>query len=795
MRKLAIVCCSFSAAVFLAVYLLPFRFVLLTAGLLGALGIFVLLTKRLWLRPYALALLGAALGLSWFFLRDLQTVVPARLLNDSTREITARVLEYPEEYDSYCRLTARIENEELPRVNALVYDTRKRLLSACPGDTLRFEARLSGAEELFGEQSRRYHARDIYCKLYVLSEPMLVEKAPPGAQLPVRIRQALLTRLEEIFPADVTAFMKSLLLGDKSELYRDEELYLALSRAGNMHALAVSGLHIAYLIGMVQLVLGRGRLSSLLCIPLVWFFVLVTGGSPSAVRAAVMQSLLLLAPLLRRENDPPTSLSFALTLILLQNPRAAADVGLQLSFAAMAGILCFGEGLGNSLVSHLAKGRIGKHLRKPAAALAAALAVLPFTVPLLALHFGYVSLAAPISAVLCYLAISLCFCLGYTACLCSLLCMPLGIEIARIAAWLARYLALVSRLIARAPFSVVYTEFRWFLPWLVLVYLLFAVFHFLPLRRGERLLLPALLALLTLMLLTTTERIRYERDAYFSVLDVGQGQCLCAMYGGGTVLIDCGNRMAAENAGELAGRFLLARGRESVDALILTHFDTDHLNGVSMLMHMLPVRRLILPADAPDETGGLAGILKLAARKKIPVEVLEKDAVLRCGRLRIELFAPLTHGESNESGLFALLHFLRYDVIVTGDASADTERRFLLHALPLDSELLIAGHHGAQGSSAGELLSLSGADTAIISVGFNTYGQPAPETLARLDENGYTVFRSDRDGTVTLHIEESYGKKERKRRSKAQFRGGGSRLEGARAGTLIPSLGAGGLSA
>ena len=147
--------------------------------------------------------------------------------------------------------------------------------------------------------------------------------------------------MEKIFPADTAVFMKSLMLGDKSEFYNDDALYCAMSRAGFMHIVAVSGMHVSFLVGLLQFILGRGRRSAVICIALVWLFVLVTGASPSAVRAGFMQSMLLMAPVLRRENDAVTSLSAILALILLSNPYAAASISLQLSFGAMAGIICF----------------------------------------------------------------------------------------------------------------------------------------------------------------------------------------------------------------------------------------------------------------------------------------------------------------------------------------------------------------------------------------------------------------------------------------------------------------------
>ena len=762
MRVLAIVCFSFSAAIFAAAFLLPFSFLFPAAVILLLSGGLLMLTHRKWLRPLVLFLLSAACGLAWFAAHDLLTVVPARQLHGTTQLIHAVVLDYPLESSHYCRVTVSAELENGRKLDALVYDNSMSLTSAKPGDRVRFEAKISSADMRYGKSYDAYVARDIYLKLNTRSEAVWERHAGRFAGLPIRIHHALIERIESIFPTDSTAFMKSLMLGDKSDLYRDEELYLSLSRAGNMHALAVSGLHVAFLVGMIQLLFGRSLFGSILGIFLVWCFVLITGASPSAVRAAVMQTLLLAAPVVRRENDPPTTLSFALALILAQNPRAAASVSLQLSFAAMAGILCFGRRLFMLFTERIPKGAVRKLLALPISAAASSLAVLPFTVPLTALHFGYISLLSPLSSVLCFAAISLCFCGGYLACFLSLFSLPAGSALAWLTAWLARYIAWISGVIKDIPYAVLYTDLPWCGVWLLGVYLLFFLFRFLPVKRGWKLLCPALAAVLSMILLLNLTRLRIERaGGWFTALDVGQGQCLCAMAGDRTVMIDCGSQSSLDNTGELAGRYLISRGRKRLDALILTHTDTDHVNGVRMLMEMLPIEEIIVPIGAKEDNGYLPAIREKAEQKGIKLLVLDTDRTLALDKMSVDLYAPLDKGERKDTELFASIHFGGYDVLITGDASAQLERRFLQHAEPEDYELLIVGHHDSKNSACRELLASCGADTAIISVGYNSYGHPTQETLERLADCGYNVYRTDEDRDIEIRIEDGHGEKER----------------------------------
>jgi competence protein ComEC len=141
-----------------------------------------------------------------------------------------------------------------------------------------------------------------------------------------------------MFSGTHAAFMKALLTGDTTDLRQQESLYSNMRLAGVLHVVAISGMHIAVLTAFVQLLLG-GRKVRVICIPVLIVFMLMSGCRASVVRAVIMQSLYLMAPLLNREDDPPTSLFAALLLILAVNPMAIGGVGLQLSFSCMAGFV------------------------------------------------------------------------------------------------------------------------------------------------------------------------------------------------------------------------------------------------------------------------------------------------------------------------------------------------------------------------------------------------------------------------------------------------------------------------
>ena len=118
------------------------------------------------------------------------------------------------------------------------------------------------------------------------------------------------------------------------------------------------------------------------------------------------------------------------------------------------------------------------------------------------------------------------------------------------------------------------------------------------------------------------------------------------------------------------------------------------------------------------------------------------------------LFPPVGTTGSNERGLSILAAAGETDLLLTGDMDSSTEKRLLDAYLLPDLEALVAGHHGSRYSTSDALLSALQPENVCISVGTNSYGHPAPETLARLAEHGCAVYRTDRDGTIHLALEQ-----------------------------------------
>ena len=752
MRKLATAATAFCAAIFAANYILPLGRLITIAVIAAVLGAALAASRMPRLRQAALALVFLTLGLVYYSAYSERTAAQAQFHSGETAVVGGHVLTYPINYGSYCRTEIKLDCEGLPKLKAIVY-ADEELMDAKPGDFIRFTGRLSAADTLFGESYDNYHAKGIFFKISAKSAVSIENADFDLRSIPVKLSRLLSERVEKIFPADTAVFMKSLMLGDKSDFYNDDALYCTMSRAGFMHIVAVSGMHVSYLVGLLQFILGRGRRSAVVCIALVWLFVLMTGASPSAVRAGFMQSMLLMAPVLRRENDAVTSLSAILALILLSNPYAAASISLQLSFGAMAGIICFSGKLFEAAMNKLPERMKCRPVRYVLASVTMSAGVTVFTLPVTALHFGYVSLLSFLTNILGLWAVSLCFGGGWLSCALSVVPV-LGKAAAWLCSWLARYIVLVAKLISDVPFAVLYMGSTGAEAWMIGSYVLVFTACMIRKRRALWVSAACLLSVSALAALLIANRQFYRNTDTVSVLDVGQGQCITAFAGDATVMIDCGNTYNLSDAGDLAAAYLHSCGRDRIDLLVLTHLHEDHADGVPRLMEMYDIETLIMPEERGDAL--YEEIDASAAKHGTEVITAKGDMTVTCGGIGMEIYAYLNGGE-NERCLMSRLTIGSYDVLITADAPEKLEKRLVNEHETDGIETLIVGHHGSKYSSGEELLGAVDGSLAVISVGYNSYGQPAQETLERLAAYGYNVLRTDEDGTIEIRIGQDNG--------------------------------------
>ncbi len=718
MRKLAIFAAAFTAAVVFYVYIWQNASVLYIAGACLLLSVMAALLK---LRCICIICLGLAAALIWCRGYDRIFLAPVRVL-DGTEQILRMEVQEPLPGRDYAAVQIRLDGKSY---DAMLYG---RLPQAEPGDILTGTVRAELVED-----NGYLRGKGMVLRLSSWEE-LTVEKGTISSFVAVRLW--LQQRLDACYDGEAAGLLKALITGDSSGL--SDAVRSDFSVAGLSHAIAVSGMHVAMLMTMVAFCCGKNpRLTALIGIPMSVFFALMTGASPSSCRAAVMQILLLAAPLLRRERDSLTSLGTAALVLLMHNPWVVSNVSFQLSFAAVAGLLLLAAPMQKRLL------RLWKRPRRLAqfvsSSVAACLGATAFTLPLTVCYFELISLSAAAVNLLTLWAVTGVFVLGLVSCVLPLVSVPAGL--------LAEFVLGVCRKAAAFPYAAAYPQNLPLMLWAVCAY---GVIYWLLLGRKRRLLLPVSVLVITFCLCILWGRWNLSGDApVFRVLDVGQGQCTLLETGSVTAVIDCGGENPTK-AGDLLIQTLHSGGKSKVDILVLTHYDDDHAGGVVQLLHRVKVGVLLLP-DVPDGTGMRSDIeaaAKTAGSRVLPVSSLT-ELTFSGGKLTV--YPPLSRENDNNMGICVLATAEEYDILITGDLDRFAEMK-LLGAYDIPKvDLLVAGHHGAKTSTCQTLLDAVRPAAVAISVGAdNPYDHPAEEVLARIDETGAAIYRTDEMGTLVF---------------------------------------------
>jgi competence protein ComEC len=552
-------------------------------------------------------------------------------------------------------------------------------------------------------------------------------------------------------------------------------------RSGLAHLLAVSGQNVMLLGALALPILAaagagpRGRVVAVLA--LIAIYVPLAGAGPSLQRAGVMGAAGLLALVAGRPASRLYALLLAAAATLVLNPLVVADPGWQLSFAAVAGILVLASPLRRGLAGMPGPiaGLPGPLTEGIAVTVAATLA----TAPLLAHHFGSVSLASLPANVLALPAVAPIMWLGMLSIAVAQLSV-LGSVATAVAEALnrvigglntvpLRYVEGLAATFAEAPGAAVAVPLsgpaRIAAAYGVLALCVLAAGRVARLGepratslaaewrrvpRARRLLASAGAAVLALAGTATAlapggppERLTV------SFLDVGQGDATLVQHPDGSAILFDGGPEEARVA-----RLVRGAGVKRLSAVVATHASADHHGGLVEVLRRVPTDLLLDGGDGnPDPA--FRAVLAEADRRRIPRVPARAGRVLRAGGLTVRVIAPAPRPpgpapeDPNPRALVAIVSSGDFDLFLSADAESEA-----LAALPLpDVEAMKVPHHGSADPGLPGVLARLRPQVAGIEVGEgNGYGHPTPSTLAALGRAVPVVRRTDRDGTIRVSV-------------------------------------------
>ncbi|WP_071460192.1 DNA internalization-related competence protein ComEC/Rec2 [Bacillus massilinigeriensis] len=573
-------------------------------------------------------------------------------------------------------------------------------------------------------------------------------------------RQKQILRLNESLDDHTAALSAAMLFGSREDI--DDDMEQSFQKTGTVHLLSISGLHVGLLTGALYYGLLRmgitrknAQLLLLLLLPL---YAVLTGLSPPVNRSVLMAMIFLGGQRMKIKISPLDSLSIAFLLLIALDPYCIYGAGFQLSFLATFSLI-------------LSTPKILIAFSSSTAKLIAVSIIAQVTSAPVILYFFYemsfISVAANILLVplFSFVILPLAILEFGLASVLPLAAVFVG-ELLRMTVQLTQALA---DFLANLPYaSVIFGKPSFALLFFLSIMILF--FFFLlerapsPGKMVKLLLLPAIP--LTFQLL----HYYFNPEGKIVFLDVGQGDSIVIElpYRKGVYVIDTGGVLsfnkeawrekqdAFDTGKDIVLPYLKSKGIRTVDKLILSHGDADHIGGAAALIQGIEVGEICLPAFA--EYGELEREAVMAGRGANIVRI-KAGYKWESDRSRFQALWPIKEEDDKNEGSIVLWAKIGGKTwLFTGDLGEDGENGLLKSINGLNIDVLKAGHHGSRHSSSEHFLDVVTPEEAVISSGRkNRYGHPHMETLIRLKERNVRIWRTDKSGAVTYTFQEDFG--------------------------------------
>ena len=582
----------------------------------------------------------------------------------------------------------------------------------------------------------------------VLRRAELTEVSRPRTMAVVRTRVG--ARIDRLFGSDAP-IVRALVIADMSAIPVEQRDRFA--RAGLVHMLSVSGLHVAIIALALELLATAlrapptaARVGSLVVVAL---YVAGIGAPPPAVRAGAMLALYASSRTAQRPTSPWAIVAVG-GVVPLADPRTVLDLGWQLSVAGTVALVA-----GGALAGRVIPRRWRGHRRALARAMIVGIVATVVTAPLVAWTFGRIALLGPLSNLVADPLMALLQPTLFVA-----LCTPIpGVE--RLTADAAHLLITlfdgVATQAASLPWSapaVLPTTLAAAAGGVAAVALVVACVSQRPVRAAI-VALGALAVLIGEPLLAPARRL-----TELHVLDVGQGDAIALRTRAGRwVVVDAGRAWATGDAGRSTVVPYLAHRGGEIALFVLSHPHADHVGGAASLFAALRPRRFLDPGYVGTTPAYLAA-LDEARAERIPWQRVRPGDSLAVDEVMLTALAPdsawaahLDDANLASTVLVARVGTVRF--LLTGDAEGPEEAWLLARdASALSADVLKVAHHGSATSTTAPFLAAVHPRLAVVSVGaHNTYGHPDAAVMTALAESGASVLRTDLAGTIVVRTD------------------------------------------
>ena len=613
------------------------------------------------------------------------------------------------------------------------------------------------------------------------------------------IKLVIAENIEKTLEKEEAQIVKGLILGDTTAL--KEELKEKFQIANISHVLAVSGMHIIYIVIGIEVVfkkwLGKRKVKYVVIFGVI-FYMSITGFTSSIVRAGIMGMMNIFAFLVYRKNDIWTSIAISLGIILIQNPYAITGVGLQLSYLGTIGIILFHKNIKQYLdnikciknnIQIKKSKRISKIVENLKDMISVTLSAQLMILPIMLYHFNMIGIYFVITNILVSMMIGPIMFLSIIFVFCSFIHLHISQFIAIFLSFGIKGLIQISNL-SNLPFSKIYV---------LTPSILFIFIYYIVILVGNRIYMiytskyinstegrvKNLIALMKYRLYEKKKKTKkiyqkilqernikafikqtykgifliifligiyqFPKNLEIHFLDVGQGDsCFIITPNHKTILIDGGGSTSStfDVGKDTLIPYLLDKGYTQLDYVFISHFDQDHVGGILSLLEELKVGQIFISKQGKT-SDNYETFLEIVAQKNLKVREVKMGDKITIGDVTFHILWPtenqIEENMLNNNAMVMKLQYKSFSMLFTGDIEEVAEKKILsVYSDNLDSlkaTVLKVAHHGSKSSSTEKFLKAVNSKVAIIGVGENNmFGHPSNVVLERLQSFRYADF-------------------------------------------------------
>ena len=581
------------------------------------------------------------------------------------------------------------------------------------------------------------------------------------------LKQKLLMKIDSIYSDDESGFLKAILLGYTNSL--DDEIKENFKLSSISHVLAISGMHISYIVlGLdyfLKMFIKNIKLRNVTIILFLIVFAIFVGESNSVMRACIMTGIVYLGNTILLKDNFFASFKFALCTLLVINPYNIFSGSMWLSFGGSIGIVLYSKLIEKSLKKIIFKRikckTLSKFLIKVATISSVTIGAQIVVFPIMIYIFNTFSFNFVLSNLLISELIGPILILGYLS-----LFVPV---ISVFEKFLINIILTIAHILSEIKLNQIIILTPKLYKILIYYCLLAIVAYLFNSKRicfvrtiKKNIVRTIFIFLIIIIFLFGNINLPFRNDFEIHFLDVGQGDsCLIRTTRNKVILIDGGKGINDEyNYGKnVLGPYLLDHKITKIDYMIVSHFDSDHCGGLFYIAENFNVENIVIGKQYSEYTN-LISFLEIQKSKKINLIVAKAGDLLTFDKhTRAEILFPdtnnkISENEINNNSLVLKMYYKDISILFTGDIEEKAENVLLtLYGTKLKSDILKVGHHGSKTSSTHEFIELVKPKIALIGVGKdNNFGHPNQEVINRLEAIGSKVFRTDEMGEIKVTI-------------------------------------------